>query len=833
VSVEAVPSAAISCSNHYRIAAELGVLSNLWETMPRRPHRDRKLLPAARGSKVKTPKRRDASNDRRKAEEQSISAPQLQAFLNVLPAYTWYAAPAGALTFVNKRTGDYLGLPKDHPLRFGIDVGAQWDDWIPLLHPDDREKARQYWSTSLRTGHPGEHSYRVRGAEGDYHWFFTSFEPLRASDGTLLLWLGATLDIEELKSAEEAVRGSEYKLRQIIETLPSLLWSTDPNGEPTHINQRMLDYSGMRFEDFTEAGWRAFLHPDDRSETVRAFSHAVRTGTSYRAVNRVRRADGEFRWHHTRGEPLRDGQGHIIQWYGLSVDIDDAKRAEDRLRRSEAYLAEAQRLSHTATAAYNETAILYWTEEASLIFGFDPLQGVPSREAVWQRIHPDDVDWVNEHIEQGVREKRSFRNEFRIILPDGTVKHIEAINHPVFSASGDLVEILSTGIDVTERKRAEQALRESEAKFRDYAETASDWFWEIGRDYKFTLLTKNAFGSHASEQIGVAFWGHSLDHETEPEKWRLLRETLDSRKSFRDFVYCSAAGSGAPMYVRVSGKPVFDANGEFRGYRGTGTDATAIMRAQRAEASLQTTRAELARVSRITTLGQLTASIAHEINQPIAAARNNASAALNFLDAQPPDLGEVREALGCVIDDNDRAGAIIDRIRDQIKKAPPQRDRFDLNEAINQVIVLARGEITKNGVSVHTHLTERVLLVEGDRVQLQQVILNLVLNAVEAMSSAEERARELWITTEQGPINGVLVAVRDSGPGIDPERLDRVFDAFYTTKQSGLGMGLSICCSIITDHGGRLWAEVNQPRGAIFQFTLPSVENELANAPSR
>src|ERR1700730_12172060 len=255
-----------------------------------------------------------------------------------------------------------------------------------------------------------------------------------------------------------------------------------------------------------------------------------------------------------------------------SVDIDERKKtAEDRLRRSEAYLAKAQRLSHTGSAVYTETEIPYWSDEASRLFGFDPLQGIPSREAVWQRIHPDDLDRVNESIAHGVGEKRSFTNELRIILPDGTVRHIEATNYPVFSASGEFLEIVATGIDVTERKRAEQAFRESETKFRDYAETASDWFWEIGPDYKFTLLTENAFGSHAADRIGTVCWDHALDLETESEKWRLVWTTLDSRKPFRDFVYCVAGGNG-PMYVKASGKPVFDSNGEFRGYRGTGTE---------------------------------------------------------------------------------------------------------------------------------------------------------------------------------------------------------------------------------------------------------------------
>jgi PAS domain S-box-containing protein len=248
---------------------------------------------------------------------------------------------------------------------------------------------------------------------------------------------------------------------------------------------------------------------------------------------------------------------------------------------------------------------------------------------------------------------------------------------------------------------------------------------------------------------------------------------------------------------------------------------------KRAEETLRQLESDLARMNRLSVIGELAASLAHEITQPIASARNNARAALNFLDKQPADLGEVREALGCVVGDTDRAGHIVDRVRDQIKKAPPRKDPFDLNNAISEVIVLAGSAIANNGVSVQTRLTEGLFPVQGDRVQLQQVVLNLILNAVEAMSSVEAGPRELLISTEQSQPGGVLVAVRDSGPGIDPEHLERVFEAFYTTKSSGVGMGLSICRSIIEAHGGRLWADMNASRGAVFRFTLPSAEGEL------
>jgi C4-dicarboxylate-specific signal transduction histidine kinase len=231
-------------------------------------------------------------------------------------------------------------------------------------------------------------------------------------------------------------------------------------------------------------------------------------------------------------------------------------------------------------------------------------------------------------------------------------------------------------------------------------------------------------------------------------------------------------------------------------------------------------QSDFAHINRVSMMGELAASLSHEITQPIASARNNARAALNFLDRRPSDLGEVREALGCIVGDADRAKDIIDRIRDQMKKAPPRKARFDLNAAIDEVIILARSAILKNDVSVQTRLAEGLLSVQGDRVQLQQVVLNLVLNAVEAMASIETGVRELSISTEQDEA-GVRVAVRDSGPGVDPDHHELVFKPFFTTKPSGTGMGLSISRSIINAHGGRLWAEANKPRGAVFQFTLP------------
>ena len=337
------------------------------------------------------------------------------------------------------------------------------------------------------------------------------------------------VDIDDRPKAEGAVRESEYKLRQIIDTVPGIVWATGPDGENTYANQRLLDYIGVPHRDFRKRGWQQFVHPDDLPETLKAFHHAIETGTSYEAVHRVRRSDGEFRWHRDHGEPLRDREGRIIQWYGLSIDVDEAKKAEDRLRRSEAYLEEAQRLSHSGVAAYNETDILYGSEETFRIWGFDPAQGVPSREAVNQRIHPDDRDRLLAEVQRAVSEKRNYFFAYRIVLPDREIKHIETIGRPAFSASGELVEIVTTQIDVTERKRAQE------------------------------------------------------------EHKRLLQ-----------------------------------------------------------------LEADFAHMNRVSMLGELAASLSHEIMQPIASARNNARAAQKFLEMEPPDLGEVREAVASFVSDTDR-----------------------------------------------------------------------------------------------------------------------------------------------------------------------------------
>jgi len=378
-------------------------------------------------------------------------------------------------------------------------------------------------------------------------------------------------------------------------------------------------------------------------------------------------------------------------------------------------------------------------------------------------------------------------------------------------------------IDMTERKRSEEALRESEERFRDYAETASDWLWETGPDHRVINISEHidAVGIAPSRIPGVTRWEIASDVESEPEKWRLHREMLDTHQPFRDFAYSTLNESGSPVYVRVSGKPVFDAKGNFLGYRGTGADITAIIRADHAEEALRKAQMELAHVTRVTTLGELTASIAHEVNQPLAAVVANAEACLRWLDRETPNLDGARRSVEWIIGDGNRASEVIRRVRALAKKTNIEKVPLDVNEVVKEVIALVQGELVSQRVSLQMEFAPALPVVPADRVQLQQVMINLVMNGIEAMQSVTDRPRELLIRSLQDKTQQVLVSVTDCGVGISAENADRLFNAFFTTKASGMGMGLSICRSIIEAHGGRLWATANAPHGATFQLTLP------------
>jgi PAS domain S-box-containing protein len=487
------------------------------------------------------------------------------------------------------------------------------------------------------------------------------------------------------------------------------------------------------------------------------------------------------------------------------------------LQRSEAYLTEAQRLSHTGSFGWDvSSGKLYWSEETFRIFERD-LADQPTLELALQRAHPHDRARVQQTLDRAAQERKDLNFEHRLLMPDGSVKYVHVVGHASKEDESGTPEFVGAITDITERKHAEEILQRNEAYLSEAQRLSHTGSWAcIPATGKHTYWSEEIFrvtgfdparGPPRFEEFERRI--HPDDRTRTKERFRTaIRKKVDFDHSYR-----IVHPGGEIRDIHVIGHPVFGPSGDLE-FVGTLMDVTERRRAEEE-------RQALAHANRITTMGQLTASIAHEVNQPIAAVVTNAQAALRWLNMQPSDPEEVRQALDRIVSNGRRAGEVIGRIRALVTKMPPRKDRLDINDTIREVVALTGSELHRNGTSLQTQLADRLPLVPGDRIQLQQVMLNLILNAVEAMSGSREGSRELLISTEEDGANGVRVAVRDWGPGVKPVSLNRLFDAFYTTKPDGMGMGLSICRSIIEAHGGRVWAAPNAPQGAVFQFTLP------------
>ena len=490
------------------------------------------------------------------------------------------------------------------------------------------------------------------------------------------------------------------------------------------------------------------------------------------------------------------------------------KRVEQALQRSEAYLAEAQRISHTGSWAFDVARrhVTYSSEEHHRLFGFDPAAAAPGLDDWIDRIHPDDREMVNRTMQRTISDRRDYDLEHRVVHPDGTIKFIYTVGHPVFSPSGDLVEVVGTSTDITERKREEYLTEQVSERLPDLVSI-------IGRDYRYRRAnpTYERVWRIPFEKIVGMHVGDVVGRETFD---RVVKPSLDRCFAGEEVSFAEWFDNpGDRKYWVVTYSPLRLDSEQVDSALAVARDLTEQTLAAE---NLRDAHAQLAHVSRVATIGQLTASIAHEVNQPIGALVTNAHAALRMLSAVPPDLKQTREALDDIIKDGRRVSDVIQRIRALVKKAPAQVELLDVNDVIAETIALARTEILRNDVSLQIQLGPDLPPVRGDRVQLQQVIMNLVMNAVEAMSGMDQGARELQIATDQDREDRVSLTVRDSGPVLKPEALDRFFEAFYSTKPTGMGIGLSICRSIIEAHEGRILAIANVSRGATVHITLPA-----------
>lgn len=668
---------------------------------------------------------------------------------------------------------------------------------------------------------------------------------------------GLVRRVHDLRMAEERTRNVGAQLRAVIDTIPVIVWSTLPNGENEFHNQRLLSYTGFSSDQAKGGGWVEMLHPDDADRHGRAWKTAVETGTPFECESRLKRSDGEYRWFLARAEPLRDERGNIVKWYGTNVDIDDRKQMEQALRRSEAYLTEAQKLSLTGSFGWNvPRGQIVWSDETFRIFGYEPTM-TPSIERVEQRVHPDDLVLVRELLDRAANERRDFDCEHRLLMPDGSVKHLHVVARGAPSGAGDL-EFMGAIMDVTAQKNAFAALEQSEQRYRDvfqhmpiglaqidssrlvvlikklltqgvtdlssYIDAHPEFIWqamdaliiEAANDY-----TVRMFGAtEAAQMIGPTrrYWEANFDTARRMIEGRFRGERFHQEET----KMMTIDGRVIDVLFAVARSGML-AEKSLVGF----IDITERVNAQE---MLNRVQADFAHAARVSMLGELTASIAHEVNQPLAAIALNGAAGLRWLSQPEPDLSELREMAESVVADARRAADIIARVRTMAAGQAPEQELVSLDHVIRETLLFLRHEVQTRAVSVSHHVGLATSRVRGDRTQLQQVIVNLAVNAMQAMTQAGCVDRRITIRTAMSDHSSLCCVVEDSGPGIRPEDLIRLFESFFTTKKGGMGMGLPICRSIIEAHGGRIAADNESIHGgARFSFWLPATPPDAPN----
>ncbi len=660
----------------------------------------------------------------------------------------------------------------------------------------------------------------------------------------------------------------EAQLRDLIEAIPAMAWTTLADGSNGFVNTRWTEHTGLSAQEMAGEGWQAVVHPEDAERLLRKWSDAVATGEPLEDEVRFRcaAANGQYRWFLIRGAPLRGDHGNLVRWYGIFIDIEDRKRAEVVLvaeRRVLEMVAKGDSLPRILDSLCrlveentpDALASVFLLEDGYLKLGAAPslprayieaTDGLAVGPSVGscgtaayfaKRVIVSDIAtdalWAD-YREAALAHSLRACWSTPIRSPDGDVIGTFAMYYrePRSPSSRDqeIVEQIThlAGVAI-QRKLTEQRLQRSQAYLAEaqrLTQTGS-WAWDVGTDkvvhWSGEMFRMLGFGPQHTAMAGDVY----LQRIHPEERDRIFEEIQAAVEQKRDFIveHRIITGDGTVRYFQNIGHPLLDAAGAITEYVGTMIDVTDRKHAEEEREKLRLLEADIAHMNRVSTLGELAATLAHEINQPITAAITNANACVRWLTRDQPDLNEARGAAMRIVGDSTRAAEIISRVRSFYKKGPPpHRELLDVNDVAREILTLVRDEANRYSIAIHTELAD-LPQVRADRVQLQQVFMNLMLNGIEAM---KETAGELTIKSQLGDHDEQLISVSDTGVGLPPGKTDQIFSSFFTTKPQGSGMGLTISRSIVESYGGRLWAADNPGRGATFYFTLPQEEAAYA-----